>query len=249
LFLNKVPYFFYFRLKLFLVEMADEFEKLVNECTILSTEIIHNLERISSSQKQEEIENSNVEASRKLVKFKEVTELIENIIVPDNDHQVLTSKKLGESYNKLKADLKLKMRSAKARLENLSRDSLLGNSDGIKKQAVKSGPKISNGEAKTRLRQVNHLVGNILNQGQRAQEQLVDSSYVLRGTKGDLASGSDHLKNSKRLLEKLKRRKKTDQLIFFLCLAFFFATCLYILFKRFTPGFILRRVKSALFLS
>jgi hypothetical protein len=82
LFLNKVPYFFYFRLKLFLVEMADEFEKLVNECTILSTEIIHNLERISSSQKQEEIENSNVEASRKLVKFKEVTELIENILVP-----------------------------------------------------------------------------------------------------------------------------------------------------------------------
>ena len=69
--------------------------------------------------------------------------------------------------------------------------------------SVKSGPKVSNGEAKTRLRQVNHLVGNILNQGQRAQEQLVDSSYVLRGTKGDLASGSDHLKNSKRLLEKV----------------------------------------------
>lgn len=95
------------------------------------------------------------------------------------------------------------MKSAKARLERVTRDSLLGDADGIKKQVVKSGPKISNGEAKTRLRQVNHLVGNILNQGQRAQEQLVDSSYVLRGTKGDLASGSDHLKNSKRLLEKV----------------------------------------------
>jgi len=231
---------------IFFIEMADDFEKLVNECTILSTEIIHNLERISSSQEQEEIENANVEASRKLEKFKEITGVIENLIVPDNDHQVLTSKKLGESCNKLKADLKMKMKGAKARIENLSRNSLLGDS---KQKAVKSGPKVSNGEAKTRLRQVNHLVGNILNQGQRAQEQLVDSSYVLRGTKGDLASGSDHLKNSKRLLEKLKRRKKTDQLIFFLCLAFFFATCLYILFKRFTPGFILRRVKSALFLS
>ena len=62
--------------------MADDFEKLVNECTILSTGIIHNLERISSSQKQEEIENANVEASRKLEKFKEITELIENILVP-----------------------------------------------------------------------------------------------------------------------------------------------------------------------
>ena len=61
---------------------SDEFEKLVNECTILSTEIIHNLERISSSQKQEEIENANVEASRKLEKFKEITGLIENIIFP-----------------------------------------------------------------------------------------------------------------------------------------------------------------------
>ena len=93
------------------------------------------------------------------------------------------------------------MKSAEARLQNLDRNSLLG--DDSKKPAAKSGPKISNGEAKTRLRQVNHLVGNILNQGQRAQEQLVDSSYVLRGTKGDLASGSDHLKNSKRLLEKV----------------------------------------------
>ena len=83
-------------------------------------------------------------------------------------HQVLTSKKLGESCNKLKADLKMKMKGAKARLENLSRNSLLGDS---KQQTVKSGPKVSNGEAKTRLRQVNHLVGNILNQGQRAQEQ------------------------------------------------------------------------------
>ena len=133
-----------------------------------------------------------------------------NYIISDNDHQVLTSKKLGESCNKLKADLKMKMKGAKARLENLSRDSLLGDS---KQQTVKSGPKVSNGEAKTRLRQVNHLVGNILNQGQRAQEQLVDSSYVLRGTKGDLASGSDHLKNSKRLLEKVLSYWICDQQI------------------------------------
>merc|ERR1712210_27127 len=90
-----------------LTEMADDFEKLVNECTILSTEIIHNLERISSSQEQEEIENANVEASRKLEKFKEITGVIENLIVPDNDHQVLTSKKLGESCNKLKAELRI----------------------------------------------------------------------------------------------------------------------------------------------
>ena len=62
--------------------MADDFEKLVNECTILSTEIIHNLERISSSQEQEEIENANVEASQKLEKFKEITSVINDMILP-----------------------------------------------------------------------------------------------------------------------------------------------------------------------
>ena len=62
--------------------MADDFEKLVNKCTILSTEIIHNLERISSSQKQDEIDESNVDASRKLESFKQTLGDIENTLVP-----------------------------------------------------------------------------------------------------------------------------------------------------------------------
>ena len=54
----------------------------------------------------------------------------------------------------------------------------------------------------------------------------------MKSTKGELASGSDHLKNAKRLLEKLERRKWIDKIIFIACLAFFFATCVYILLKE-----------------
>jgi len=69
--------------------MADDFEKLVNACTILSTEIIHNLERISSAQEHEEIEHANVQAARKLDKFKEITTKIENIIVPGKTYYII----------------------------------------------------------------------------------------------------------------------------------------------------------------
>ena len=52
-----------------------------------------------------------------------------------------------------------------------------------------------------------------------ARERLVLSSEVLKSTQGELASGSDHLKNAKRLLEKLERRKRTDRIIFMACLS------------------------------
>ena len=56
------------------------------------------------------------------------------------------------------------------------------------------------------------------------------------------ASGSDYLKNANRILDKLKRRKQMDNIIFMACLSFFIATCVYILLKRFTPMFLINSV-------
>jgi len=146
------------------------------------------------------------------------------------------------SHQRLKQDLRKRILEVEQKVAMGNRANLLGSTPTSEKRE-----KISSAEAGTRLRSVNNMIGGIISQGQNTREKLLDSSYVLRSTKGELASGSDHLMNSKRLLEKLKRRRRTDQLLFVLCLAFFFATCLLILFKRFTPGFILRRVKTLMF--
>jgi len=214
------------------------FEKQRNICSVLIAETSEMVNQLASISSQDQFESLNYKAVKKLRELQTATSDLQLFCESANQNKaemIHECKQIEETVNRLHKDLRKRLSEVETRLSSQNRSDLLsgGSADSNSRAAVEGK------EAAIRLRKVNDDVGRIIKGGQAAQERLVDSSEVLKSTKGELASGSDHLKNAKRLLEKLERRKWIDKIIFIACLAFFFATCVYILLKRFTPRFLI----------
>jgi len=216
------------------------FEKQRNICSVLIAETSEMVNQLTSISSQDQFESLNYKAVKKLRELQTATSDLQLFCETPGNQQnkaemIHESKQIEETVNRLHKDLRKRLSEVETRLSSQNRSDLFsGGSAASDSRAAVEGK-----EAAIRLRKVNDDVGRIIKGGQAAQERLVDSSEVLKSTKGELASGSDHLKNAKRLLEKLERRKWIDKIIFIACLAFFFATCVYILLKRFTPRFLI----------
>jgi len=222
-----------------LTEMSN-FDTQLHQCSRLYAETTELIGRFHATKTPSDLEQLNLAAVKKLGALRNATgELKEVARVEGDQQQNLKFETMDKSVLELRGVLKKRLAEVEARLALQGRDEL-----GLTDKTGRSGPseKVDGKEAAQRLGHVNTQLGQIINRSQATNERLVDSSQVLRDTHGEQASGSDYLKNANRILDKLKRRKQIDNILFAACLAFFIATCVYILLRRFTPMFLFNTI-------
>jgi len=195
-----------------------DYETVFAECTKLQSEISLTIQSLLECGSEDELEEMSRVVARKLNKLgngiRDLEQLNESGRVGGGgggvEERRHNTQQVDAAMQRLKSDLRKRICQVEQKIGEGNRNALLGDAPEPANRDPKSRTKMSGAEAGTRLRSVNNMMGQVITQGQNTREKLVDSSFVLRATKGELASGSDHLANSKRLLDKLKRRRKVE---------------------------------------